>query len=112
MKEPSPDWNFFSNYAHVLVCLADNPLARLRDVADRVGVTERTALRLITELDKADIVKRVREGRRNSYVIDTSAPLRHRIEAHCTVGELIATVLKQQESESPDGGSLKQTAAH
>lgn len=93
MGEIGADWHFFSNYAHVLVCLAENPHARLRDVAERVGITERTALRLITQLDEAGILKRVKEGRRNSYVIDTSEHLRHPIEAHCTVGELLATIL-------------------
>ena len=83
-SEAMGEWTFFSNYAHVLVCLAENPQARLRDVADRVGITERTAVRLITQLDEADILKRVKDGRRNSYVIDTSRNLRHppRIALH------------------------------
>lgn len=88
------DWNFFSNYAHVLVCLAENPHARQREVAERVGITERTAVRLITQLDDAGILVRVKEGRRNSYVIDTRQHLRHPIESHCTVGELLATILE------------------
>ncbi len=87
------DWHFFSNYAHVLVCLAENPHARQREVADRVGITERTAVRIITQLDEAGILIRVKEGRRNSYVIDTGQHLRHPIEAHCTVGELLSVIL-------------------
>ena len=87
------DWTFLSNYAHVLVCLAENPEARLREVADRVGITERSAQRLITHLDGAGILTRVKHGRRNTYVIDTGAHLRHPLEAHCTVGELLETVL-------------------
>ena len=93
VSEAVGEWTFFSNYAHVLVCLAENPQARLRDVADRVGITERTAVRLITQLDEADILKRVKDGRRNSYVIDTSRNLRHPIESHCTVGAWLATIL-------------------
>ncbi len=93
MSDASADWNFFSNYAHVLVCLAENPDARLRDVAERVGITERTALRLVTQLEQAGILSRVKEGRRNSYVIEPNARLRHPIEAHCTVGELLETIL-------------------
>ncbi|MEO0998062.1 MAG: winged helix-turn-helix transcriptional regulator [Pseudomonadota bacterium] len=88
------DWTFFSNYAHVLVCLAENPRARLREVAERVGVTERTALRLITHLDEAGILKREKEGRRNSYLIDTSEHLRHPLEAHCTVGEMLGLIIE------------------
>jgi DNA-binding Lrp family transcriptional regulator len=75
------------------VCLAENPGVRLRDIADRVGITERTAQRLITQLDEAGILTRVKLGRRNSYYIDTSAHLRHPIEQHCTVGELLKLVL-------------------
>ncbi len=91
MKDP--EWTFFSNYAHVLVCLAENPGVRLRDVAERVGITERSAQRLITHLDEAGILTRVKHGRRNSYYIDTSAHLRHPIEGRCTVGELLRLVL-------------------
>ena len=105
MSESSADWNFFSNYGHVLICVAENPHARLRDVADRVGITERTAFRLITELDEAGILKRVKQGRRNCYVIHTSEHLRHPIESHCTVGELLATILTQQDSRPRSKGS-------
>ena len=93
MGNETGEWTFFSNYAHVLVCLAEDPQARLRDVAGRVDITERTAVRLISQLDEAGILKRVKEGRRNSYVIDTSKNLRHPIESHCTVGAWLATIL-------------------
>ena len=86
-------WTFFSNYAHVLVCLAESPEATLRQVADRVGITERSAQRLITHLDEAGILRREKHGRRNSYVIDTSAHLRHPLEEHCTVGDMLQTIL-------------------
>jgi len=95
MSESSAGWNFFSKHAHVLVCLADNSHARLRDVAERVGITERTALRLITELEEADILKRAKEGRRNCYFINLHAHLRHSLESHCTVGELLAMILEE-----------------
>ena len=96
MTETSNNWTFLSNYAHVLICLAANPDARLRDVADRVGITERTAFRLIAELEEAGILERAKEGRRNHYNINTQAHLRHAIEEHCTVGELLETILNQQ----------------
>ena len=86
-------WTFFSNYAHVLVCLAETPEATLREIAERVAITERSAMRLITNLDEAGILRRVKQGRRNTYLIDTSAHLRHPIEEHCTVGELLQTIL-------------------
>jgi len=97
MSDISNEWNFFSNYAHVLVCLAENSDARLRDVADRVGITERTTLRLVTHLEEAGILTRLKVGRRNSYVIDPDKRLRHPIEAHRTVGDLLATILSGTE---------------
>lgn len=94
-RATSIGWNFFSNYAHVLVCLAENPDARLRDVAERVGITERTALRLVTQLEQSGILIRLKEGRRNRYTINPSERLRHPIEEHCTVGELLKTILSR-----------------
>ena len=96
MAESLHNWTFFSNYAHVLICLADSPDARLRDVADKVGITERTAFRIIGELEEAGILERVKEGRRNHYSINRDAHLRHAIEEHCTVGDLLHTVLNKQ----------------
>ena len=107
MTDTSHNWTFLSNYAHVLICLAENPDARLRDVADKVGITERTAFRLVGELEEAGIVKRAREGRRNHYLINTKAHLRHSIEEHCTVGELLQTVLQHQTSTNNDTERLR-----
>jgi len=92
------DWTFLSNYAHVLVCLALNPEARLREVADQVGITERSAMRLITQLDEAGILTREKQGRRNHYLIDMDAPLRHSMESHCTVGQLLAMLSRRSSS--------------
>ena len=89
-------WTFFSNYAHILVCLAESPEATLREVANQVRITERSAQRIITHLDRAGILRREKNGRRNSYVIDTSAHLRHPLEDHCTVGELLRTILSPE----------------
>jgi len=100
MSHAGADWNFFSNYAHVLVCLAENPDARLRDVAERVDITERTASRLVTQLEEGGILMRVKEGRRNSYIIDPDERLRHPIESHCTVGDLLATILTPADFKS------------
>lgn len=87
------DWTFFSNYAHVLVCLADDPAARIRDIAADVGITERSAMRLITQLDEADILRREKDGRRNHYLINMDASLPHPTESHCTVGQLLEMLL-------------------
>ena len=107
MTETAHNWTFLSNHAHVLVCLADNPDARLRDVADKVGITERTAFRLIGELEEAGIVERAKEGRRNHYVINTEAHLRHAIEEHCTVGDLLDTILHRQARANPKSENMR-----
>jgi len=82
-------WTFLSNYAHVLVCLADNPTARMRDVGERVGITERAATRIVKHLEEADVLSRQREGRRNRYQINMNKTLRHPLESRGTVGSLL-----------------------
>lgn len=91
----SSSWMFFSNYAHVLVCLAEDPSARLRDVAERVGITERAAQRIVGHLEEAMVLTKEREGRRNHYRIDMECPLRHPLESHKTVGSLLRMVLDE-----------------
>jgi predicted transcriptional regulator len=90
-------WTFLSNHTHVLVCLARDPDARLRDLAERVGITERGVFRVVSELERAGIIRRIREGRRNRYEIDPTAPLRHHVEAAQTVGGLLALFLEPVE---------------
>ena len=92
-QENSRPWTFLSNYAHVLVCLAEDPAARIRDVAERVGITERAATRIIKHLEEASVLTKQREGRRNRYRINLDKPLRHPLEAHGTVGSLLTMLL-------------------
>jgi len=89
----SRPWTFLSNYAHVLVCLAEDPSARMRDVAERVGITERAVLRIVKHLEEADVLIKEREGRRNSYKINLDKTLRHPLESHGTVGALLKMLL-------------------
>lgn len=95
MSEPEREWNFFSNHAHTLICLAENPRARLRDVAEQVGITERAAIRIVSHLEQAGIITREKEGRRNRYVIHVQKSLRHPLESHCSVGSLLSLVLRK-----------------
>ncbi len=87
-KEPRT-WDFLTNHSHVLLCVAEDPGARLRDIAARVGITERAAHRIITELIEADYVTRKREGRRNRYTVKLGQPLRHPLVKDQKIGELI-----------------------
>ncbi|MGB1013951.1 MAG: winged helix-turn-helix transcriptional regulator [Nannocystaceae bacterium] len=91
-------WTFLSNYAHVLVCIAREPHATLREISYAVGVTERAVHRIISELEAAEVVTHTREGRRNHYVVDTTVPLRHPLEEDKTVGDLLSVLLSPEEA--------------
>ena len=86
------DWTFFTNHAHVLVCIAADPGIRLRDVATRVGVTERAAQPIVADLVEAGYLQRARDGRRNRYKIRAELPLRHPVEQAHRVGEILAVL--------------------
>lgn len=86
-------WTFLSNHGHVLVCLALDPGVRLRDVATRVGITERAVQKIVDDLEEAGVVTRERSGRRNRYRLNLNVPLRHALESHRTVGSLLGMVL-------------------
>lgn len=90
---PNGSWTLLSNHAHVLICLARDPDARLRDVADLVGITERGVYKIVTELEEAGAITRTRSGRRNHYEFDTSVMLRHPVEADRCIGSLLETML-------------------
>ena len=106
-RTDEPRWTFLSNHSHVLLCLHQDPSLTLRQVADRVGITERSVQRILGELEEAGYLNRERNGLRNRYRFRSAAPLRHPIEAHCTVGELLETVLddatlRELKAESPE----------
>ncbi|MGV8969782.1 MAG: helix-turn-helix transcriptional regulator [Microbacteriaceae bacterium] len=83
-------WTFLTNHAHVLLCVAENPNVRLRDIAEQVGITERAAQRIVTELEEAGYLERVRDGRRNVYHLNRAMPLRHPQDNGHRIGELLA----------------------
>ncbi|NVJ13115.1 MarR family transcriptional regulator [Myxococcus sp. AM010] len=87
-----PSWTFLTNHAHVLLCIAADPEVRLRDVASRVGITERAVQRIVSDLEEGGYLQREREGRRNHYTVRADLPLRHPVERHRTVASLIALV--------------------
>lgn len=92
-------WMFLSNHAHVLLCVAREPGVRMRDVAERVGITERSAQGIVSDLVEAGYVVRTRVGRRNQYTVRQDLPLRHPLEGGAGVGDLLM-VLKG-DSPSP-----------
>lgn len=86
-------WTFLTNHAHVLIHIAEEPEARMRDIADRVGITERAVQRIVRELEDAGYLQRIKEGRRNHYRVTASRPLRHPIERHVQTSALLELVL-------------------
>ncbi len=86
------DWTFFSNYGHVLVCLAKNGEARLRDVAAEVGITERAVQKIVRDMQDAGFLVVSKQGRCNRYRINRRKALRHSLEARCTVGQLLSLI--------------------
>jgi DNA-binding MarR family transcriptional regulator len=90
-------WTFLTNHSHVLLCIAQSPELRLRDVADRVGITERAVQRIVSELEDAGYITRSRVGRRNLYEVHEQKPLRHPIEAHRDVSALLDLVRQPSE---------------
>jgi DNA-binding MarR family transcriptional regulator len=85
----------FTNHGHVLILLAQDPALVLRQVATRVGITERAVQRIIADLEEAGFLERERIGRQNRYRIRTDQALRHPIEAHRTVGDLVGLIHKR-----------------
>lgn len=88
----TPAWTYLSNHAHVLIYLARRPDATMREAADAIGITERAVQRIISELDEDGVLRRIRNGRRNEYEIDAARPLKHPVESHCSVRELLALI--------------------
>lgn len=94
-RAPKLPWTFLTNHAHVLLCIASDPQARIRDLADRVGITERAVQRIIFELEAGGYLTHEREGRRNTYRVRPHLPLRHPIERRNKVAALLALELEE-----------------
>jgi hypothetical protein len=96
-------WTFLTNHAHVLVCIAEDPDIRGRDIAALVGITERAAQAIVSDLVEEGYVTRTKLGRRNHYTVKPDAPLRHPLEHDHTIGELLVTLgrLKPRRTRRP-----------
>lgn len=94
-------WTFLTNHAHVLLCIAQDPEARMRDMAEQVGITERAVQRIVSELEEGGYLLRVKDGRRNRYEVRGDKPLRHPIERHQKVEALLALVRPAEQEPRP-----------
>jgi DNA-binding IclR family transcriptional regulator len=87
--EAPKTWTFLTNHAQVLLCLAETPDVRLREVAERVGITERATQRILADLVEAGYVKTERVGRRNRYTVDRGHAMRHSAQLGHEIGALL-----------------------
>jgi predicted transcriptional regulator len=95
-------WDFLTNHAHVLTCVAHDPGIRLREIAAAVGVTERAAHRILSELVEEGYVLRERQGRRNRYQVVAERPMRHPLVQEREIGELLRVLLGPKTGEPAD----------
>jgi DNA-binding transcriptional ArsR family regulator len=84
-----PEWSFLTNHARVLLCIARDPGVRLRDIAETLGITERTAFGVVADLTDAGYVIKERDGRRNRYTIQHHLPLAEPTSEERTIGEVL-----------------------
>ena len=101
----TPRWDFLTNHAHVLVCVARDPGIRLRDIAVAVGITERAAHRIVAELTAAGYISRRRDGRRNHYTIKSHLPVPDPLARDQKIGDLLAVL-------TGDSPASRQRASH
>lgn len=88
-QDAAPRWTFLTNHSHVLVLIHNDPDVILREVALEVGITERAVQRIIQDLEAGGFIERERIGRRNRYKVLVKQPLRHPIESHRKIGDLL-----------------------
>jgi Mn-dependent DtxR family transcriptional regulator len=104
----SESWTFLTHHSHVLICIWQNRDVRIRDIADVVGITERATQHIVAELEEAGYLHHDKIGRRNHYELTTTLALRHPIESHITLEELMQVVAPKSddfrsEAVRPDG---------
>jgi DNA-binding MarR family transcriptional regulator len=88
-ENDSKPWRFVTNHTQVLLCIARNPDTRLRDIAEKVGITERAVQRIVADLVESGFVTRERVGSRSRYTINRRAKMRHPSQIDHEIGELL-----------------------
>lgn len=86
---PADQWTFLTNHTHILVCLVRDPELTVRELADLVGITERSVQRILAELESGGVVSKSKQGRRNRYDLNLDFKLRHPLESTHRIGELL-----------------------
>lgn len=92
-EQSQPTWTFLTNHAHVLLTIGARPDARIRDLADHIGITERAAQRIVGDLVREGYLKVQRVGRRNHYTVVTKGKFRHPSMRDHQIGELLSVLI-------------------
>ena len=95
-----PSWLFLSNHGYVLLCIALAPSIRISELADRVGIGERAAQKIINDLVADGYITRTRDGRRNRYTVNREAQLRHPLISELPIGPLVDALTNGHKSRS------------
>jgi len=103
------NWTLFSNHGHVLVCLARDSEARLRDVAADVGITERAVQKIVRDLQDGGMISVTKNGRRNCYRIHKEQALRHRLESDCNLHDLLSVVNQDDRRQLPVAAKVSES---
>lgn len=97
MSKKKSTWTFLTNHSHVLLCLVESPSIKMREIAEKVGITERAVQNIIADLSEENYIDRERKGRRNNYQINTEMHLKHPIEEHKTLADLIQLIYDNEQ---------------
>ena len=89
MASTTPKWTFLTNHGQLLLCIAEEPGLTLREIGERIGITERAAHRIVSDLAAAGYIARERHGRRNRYTIETDLPVPDPLARTRKIGELL-----------------------
>jgi hypothetical protein len=98
-------WSFLTNHARVLLCIAHDPGMRLRDIAASVGITERSAYGIVTDLTTAGYVIKEKDGRRNRYQIQPHMPLPGPASQQPAIGEVLAVLTAGGQARARQAGN-------
>jgi hypothetical protein len=105
------EWSFLSSHGNVMLCIAHDPGVRLRDIADTLAITERTAHAIVAELVQAGYVVKEKQGRRNRYRIEGHQPLRNPVGREGTVDELLAVLVDRLPKQAARGLAVTSAGA-
>jgi predicted DNA-binding transcriptional regulator YafY len=104
-------WSFLTKHGRVLLCIAHDPGVRLRDIAASVGITERSAYAIVTDLAAAGYAVKRKDGRRNRYQIQAHMPLPDTASQHLAIGEVLALLAGASAGSQLTGGTLPEASA-